>query len=575
MSATVHAHESRRPPTLWLRNSIISVYFLLAAGSLAAWWWVGRPIHLAAAGTDQLDCVSYTPPAEAREANGAVAVAQIEADLKVLATRTKCVRTYSVMGGLDRVPPIAKQLGLKVLLGVWISATPKDNEKEIARAIALAHDYHDVIHSIIVGNEVLLRHEQTAAALAPLLERVRNETQMPVTYADVWEFWLRNAELASSASYITIHILPYWEDDPVAIDQALAHVADIYNKVRERFPGKTIFIGETGWPSAGRPRKGAVPSRVNEARFIREFVDYANAHDIPYNIIEGYDQPWKRLLEGTVGGYWGVFDAAGAPKFPMNGPVENQPYWRSGMLAALACALVFAGAAFFWKPRPSVRALSFVALAGYSAGAVAAAQWFYLLQSNRNVSEWIATVCWTLFAWLTFGSVTFALIRWLDRGGILRSPADALAIVGSWGHGRAASRKVNRLLGLGRFVVLLGAAYTCAGLVFAPRYRDFPIELIALAVVALAALEFIRLVDRDPEESHKNAVEEALLATWIALASVVVTVSEGLQNYRALTWNALALLLAASVLVPFYIGTRKYERAQQQTDSGELEPVQN
>jgi len=572
MSA-VHGNESTRLRKPWLSNSVITVYFLLAAGCFAAWWWAGRPIQLADAGTDQLDCVSYTPPAETREADGAVSAAQIEADLTILATRTRCVRTYSVTGGLDRVPQVARKLGLKVLLGIWISATPKDNEKEIERAIALAHDYRDVIHSIIVGNEVLLRHEQTAAALSGMLERVRAATQMPVTYADVWEFWLRNAELASSASYITIHILPYWEDDPVSIDHGLQHVADIYSKVRERFPDKTILIGETGWPSAGRPRNGAVPSRANEARFIREFVDYANTHDIPYNIIEGYDQPWKRLLEGTVGGYWGIFDATGAQKFPMRGPVENQPYWRSGMLAALACALVFAGAAFFWKPRPMLRAMSFAALAGYSTGAIAAAQWFYLLQSNRNPSEWVVTVCWALFGWLAFGSVTFALIRWLDRGGTLRSPADALAIVGSWGHGRAAPSNINRLLGLGRFVVLLGTAYTCAGLVFASRYRDFPIELIVLPTVALAALEFIRFVDRDPEESHKNAVEEALLATWIALATVIITINEGLENYRALAWSALTLLLAASILAPFYIGTRKYERTQQQADAGKLEAI--
>ena len=185
----------------------------------------------------------------------------------------------------------------------------------------------------------------------------------------------------------------------------------------------------------------------------------------------------------------------------------------------------------------------------------------------------MVTVCWALFGWLAFGSVTFALIRWLDRGGTLRSPADALAIVGSWGHGRAAPSNINRLLGLGRFVVLLGTAYTCAGLVFASRYRDFPIELIVLPTVALAALEFIRFVDRDPEESHKNAVEEALLATWIALATVIITINEGLENYRALAWSALTLLLAASILAPFYIGTRKYERTQQQADAGKLEAI--
>ena len=28
------------------------------------------------------------------------------------------------------------------------------------------------------------------------------------------------------------------------------------------------------------------------------------------NVIEAFDQPWKRALEGTVGGHWGLFDDA-------------------------------------------------------------------------------------------------------------------------------------------------------------------------------------------------------------------------------------------------------------------------
>ncbi len=60
---------------------------------------------------------------------------------------------------------------------------------------------------------------------------------MPVTYADVWEFWLRHPELADSVDYLTIHILPYWEDRPVSPERAVQHVATAYARVQQAFPG--------------------------------------------------------------------------------------------------------------------------------------------------------------------------------------------------------------------------------------------------------------------------------------------------------------------------------------------------
>ena len=76
------------------------------------------------------------------------------------------------------------------------------------------------------------------------------------------------------------------------------------------FPGKEILIGETGWPSAGRMREGALPSRTNQARVVSEILALAKRENFRVNLIEAYDQPWKRQLEGTVGGYWGLIDAA-------------------------------------------------------------------------------------------------------------------------------------------------------------------------------------------------------------------------------------------------------------------------
>ena len=130
---------------------------------------------------------------------------------------TDCVRTYSVDFGLDQVPEIAQRHGLKVLLGLWVSSHADRTQYQISTGVALAKRFPDVVRAVIVGNEALLRGEVSPATLGRHDPRRESRgCKMPVTYADVWEFWLRYRELASAVDFVTIHILPYWEDDPVA-----------------------------------------------------------------------------------------------------------------------------------------------------------------------------------------------------------------------------------------------------------------------------------------------------------------------------------------------------------------------
>ncbi len=119
--------------------------------------------------------------------------------------------------------------------------------------------------------------------------------------------------------------------------RAAAHVAAIRSKVAAAFPNKEIVIGEFGWPSAGRMREGARPSPSNQARAIEETLALARRENFRVNIIEAFDQPWKRWLEGAVGGYWGIFDrATGAPKFNLaGGGVSDHPDWRVQALAGI------------------------------------------------------------------------------------------------------------------------------------------------------------------------------------------------------------------------------------------------
>src|SRR5437588_4399665 len=48
----------------------------------------------------------------------------------------------------------------------------------------------------------------------------------------------------SAVDFVTIHLLPYWEDFPIPADSAAAHVDAIRRRVAARFPGKDIFIGD-------------------------------------------------------------------------------------------------------------------------------------------------------------------------------------------------------------------------------------------------------------------------------------------------------------------------------------------
>jgi glucan 1,3-beta-glucosidase len=196
---------------------------LLSLGAIAAvWWWLATPITLSRAPIDpnaKLMCVSYAPFRGAQtplSPTTHVAAEQIAEDLKQLAKITDCVRTYSIENGLDQVPGIAAKAGLKVIQGIWLGGNRLKNLAQIAVAVRLTKEFPGTITSVVVGNEVLLRGEMTTADLAATIRSVKAQVDVPVTYADVWEYWLRNREVYDAVDFVTIHILPYWEDFPIA-----------------------------------------------------------------------------------------------------------------------------------------------------------------------------------------------------------------------------------------------------------------------------------------------------------------------------------------------------------------------
>ncbi|AIZ33639.1 beta-1,6-glucan synthase [Pseudomonas parafulva] len=504
------------PPRIPLSYCLTCLIAVLGLGVL--WYGLGRPIHLpdAASPTHKLQCASYTPFDKDQspfDQPFRLRPARMDADLALLAERFQCIRTYS-MSGLEAIPALARKHGLKVMLGAWVNANPVDTDKELALLVEAANANPDVVSAVIVGNETLLRKEVTGQRLAELITRVKSQVKVPVTYADVWEFWLQHPQVAPVVDFLTIHLLPYWEDDPRGIDDALAHVAEVRRTFGARFAPKDIFIGETGWPSEGRQRETAEPSRVNEARFVRGFVALAEANGWHYNLIEAFDQPWKRASEGAVGGYWGLYDADRQDKGVLEGPVSNLPLWPQWWLASTALAVLILTLA--GRPAQTRAAWLLPLLAATGAGCLGL--WGELARTNaRFAGEWL----WVL------------LLAGLN-GLVLCHGALALAQRDGWRQRLFVwleARAGGWLLAAG-----FAAAVSMLAMVFDARYRSFPSA--ALLVPALVYL--LRPVPT-------RRAEAALLALIVGAGIAPQLYQEGLYNPQAWGWAAVSLLMTAAL----------------------------
>lgn len=329
-------------PTRKLGLNLVTV-MAIAALFIGCWAMVNRPLS-APAWPDRISGFSYSPfrLGQNPQAGRYPSDDEIRQDLEQLARYTESLRTYSVAGSQADIPRLAQEAGLQITLGIWIGNDRARNEQEIATGIELANRYRSVVR-VVVGNEALFREEVTPEQLMAYLDRVRAAVKIPVTTSEQWHIWAHNPELANHVDLIAAHILPYWEF--IRMDDAGQFVLDRARELREQFPKKQLLLSEVGWPSNGRMRGGADASQADQAVYLRKLVNSLNRRGYDYFVIEAYDQPWKASDEGSVGAYWGVFNAQRQAKFNFEGPVVAIPQWRllataSAVLALLALALL-------------------------------------------------------------------------------------------------------------------------------------------------------------------------------------------------------------------------------------------
>jgi exo-beta-1,3-glucanase (GH17 family)/cellulose synthase/poly-beta-1,6-N-acetylglucosamine synthase-like glycosyltransferase len=464
-------------------RSALAVIALVACAH-AGFWALTREQVAAPNFDGQLASLSYAPFANSShpDTGEAPREEQIRADLKKIAPYTRAIRTYSSTGGVELVPGIAEEFGLRVTAGAWLDKFQDRNEREIKSAIELARR-HSNVKSIVVGNETIYRGDLTVPELIKLIQRVKRQSPVPVTTGEIWHVWIEHPELVSQVDYIAAHILPYWEGLPAeqAVDQAIL----IYDKLRQAYPGKRIVIAEFGWPSAGYNYQRSNPGRIEQAQVLREFVTRAEAYGIDYNIVEAIDQPWK-TFEGGVGPYWGMFDASRQAKFEWSGAITNPEHWKLGGIALLLGLLL------------SLPILGMTA--------VSAAQALMLAAAANVVGAWGANMFafWTGHYFVPGAAFAYGL------GVVLLIPLVIIAMARIEEIAQIAfGRKPQRLLSAPSLVPQAAVPKVS---IHIPAYREPP-EMLRQTLDAVARLEYpnfecVVIINNTPDPTYWRPIEE-------------------------------------------------------------------
>ncbi|MCW2267825.1 Cellulose synthase catalytic subunit [UDP-forming] [compost metagenome] len=442
----------------------INLVIVMAIAALFTGFWalINRPVS-APDWPEQISGFSYSPfrlgesPQKGQYPNED----ELRQDLEQLSKLTDSIRIYTVEGTQAEIPRLAEEFGLRVTLGVWISPDLERNEREIQKAIELANSSRSVVR-VMVGNEALFREEITPEALIQYLDRVRAAVKVPVTTSEQWHIWKEHPELAKHVDLIAAHILPYWEFIPMK--EAGQFVLDRARDLKQLFPRKSLLLSEVGWPSNGRMRGGADATQADQAIYLRTLVNTLNRQGYNYFVIEAYDQPWKASDEGSVGAYWGVFNAARQQKFNFEGPVVAIPQWRVLAVGSVVLAML---------------SLTLLLIDGSA-----------LRQRGRTFLTFIAFLCGSVLVWIgydysqqysTWFSLTVGFLLALGALGVfivLLTEAHELAEA-VWIHKRRREF----------LPVQADSAYRPKVSVHVPCYNEPP-EMVKQTLNALAALDY-------------------------------------------------------------------------------------
>jgi exo-beta-1,3-glucanase (GH17 family) len=289
--------------------------------------------------------IAYSPyrtaANEAGLAGEVIPKANIKQDLDLLlAAGFRLIRLF------DSDDKVAKQtleviadnnLNMKVQLGVYIqSGADAANQANLARAVALAKQFKDIVLAVSVGNETMVSwsfNKSTPEVMAGYIRKVRDQITQPVTTDDNYAFWasaplaitdvIDFASLHTYAELDTYFDPTRWEwkrkDVPAAqraeamMNAAMVETRRQYDEARVFLDSRglsniPITIGETGWNAVDLGRLNFRAHPANQKMYLDRLATWAaegrtGAGPKAVFYFEAFDEPWKQGDDK-----WGLFN---------------------------------------------------------------------------------------------------------------------------------------------------------------------------------------------------------------------------------------------------------------------------
>ncbi|MDB4347756.1 glycosyl hydrolase family 17 protein [Bacteroidia bacterium] len=230
---------------------------------------------------------------------------QVRRRIGIIAPYSKWVRSFSCTEGNEFIPKIAKEFGLKTLVGAWLGSDEEKNAAEIQGLKKLTEE--GLVDIAAIGNEVMYREDLTEEQLLTYLFDFKKdfpETQMG--YVDAYYEFSARPKITEACDVILSNCYPFWEG--CHIDYSLPYMKDMYHQAKDAGAGKKVIITETGWPSEGGGFEGSLASEENFLRYFINAQQWCEKDNIEMFYFSSFDESWKTGDEGDVGAYWGLWD---------------------------------------------------------------------------------------------------------------------------------------------------------------------------------------------------------------------------------------------------------------------------
>ena len=254
----------------------------------------------------------FSPYEEGQKPGDFISESQIRRKLELIKPYTKWIRTFSCTEGNEQIPILAKEYGLKTLVGAWLGDDPKINEDEITGLINLTNQgYVDIA---AVGNEVMYREDLSEDELIDYINRVKSAIpNTPVGYVDAYYEFTDRPKITEVCDVILANCYPFWEG--CSLEYSLVYMKQMYFQAMSAASGKKVIITETGWPSQGANLEGAFPSYENALKYFINAQNWSNDENIEMFYFSCFDESWKVGSEGDVGAFWGLWNKDEKLKF--------------------------------------------------------------------------------------------------------------------------------------------------------------------------------------------------------------------------------------------------------------------